>query len=64
MAVGEVLVVNAAIRRLIAQRVPAEEIAQAACAAGMRALRASALAAVRAGRTTLAEVLRVSQEEF
>ena len=62
-AAAEVLTVTSAIRRLIQQREPAEGIKQEACAAGMRTLRESGLRAVRDGRTDLAEVLRVTQED-
>jgi len=63
-AIGEVLMVSAAIRRLTQQRASAEEIKQQACREGMRTLRDSALAAVRAGKTTIGEVVRVTQEDF
>jgi len=63
LAAGEVLVVSSAIRGLIQQRVPADSIREQACKEGMRTLRDSALKAVAAGQTSLAEVLRVTQED-
>ena len=56
--------VSPAIRRLSQQRASAEEIKQQASQEGMRTLRESALAAVRAGKTTVRELLRVTQEDF
>ena len=63
-AVAEALLVTPGIRRLVQQREPAERIKELACREGMRTLRESALITVRDGKTTLAEVLRVTQEDF
>jgi type II secretory ATPase GspE/PulE/Tfp pilus assembly ATPase PilB-like protein len=62
-AVGETLVISPAIRDLTQQRAPAEQIKRQALAEGMRTLRDSAMATAGAGRTTVAEVLRVTQED-
>jgi len=64
MAAGEVLIVSLAIRRLIQQRVPADQIRELGCKEGMHLLRDSALRAVEAGKTSVSEVLRVTQGEF
>ncbi len=56
--------VTPGIRRLVQQREPAERIKELACREGMRTLRESALMAVKEGKTTLGEVLRVTQEDF
>jgi len=63
-AIGEVLMVSPAIRRLSQQRASAEEIKRQASQEGMRTMRDAALAAVRAGKTTVSELLRVTQEDF
>ncbi|MCY2951751.1 MAG: GspE/PulE family protein [Planctomycetota bacterium] len=63
-AVAEVLPVTPGIRRLVQQREPAERIKELACLEGMRTLRESAILGVKEGKTTLAEVLRVTQEDF
>src|SRR5690606_31526386 len=56
----EVMIVDEAIRGLIVERAPIEEITRAAIAGGMRRLREDGVAKVLAGRTTLAEVARVT----
>ncbi len=61
--VFELLVVDAAIRTLIQQRAEAAAIKQAAVAAGMATLRHDALLKLKAGRTTVEEVLRVTHED-
>jgi type II secretory ATPase GspE/PulE/Tfp pilus assembly ATPase PilB-like protein len=48
----------------VQERQPAEQIREQACREGMRTLRQSALEAVRSGRTTAAEAIRVTQEDF
>jgi type II secretory ATPase GspE/PulE/Tfp pilus assembly ATPase PilB-like protein len=63
-AIGEALLVSASIRQLIQQRGPADRIKEAACREGMRTLRETAVLAALAGDTTMAEVLRVTQEDF
>jgi general secretion pathway protein E/type IV pilus assembly protein PilB len=63
MAVGELLKVSPAIRRLIQNQEPSDRIKQLACQEGMRTLRDAAIVALKAGKTTVAEILRVSQEE-
>jgi type II secretory ATPase GspE/PulE/Tfp pilus assembly ATPase PilB-like protein len=62
--ISEVLPVTPQIRRLVQERQSAERIKEVACQEGMRTLRESSLAAVRAGRTVVAEALRVTQEDF
>jgi general secretion pathway protein E/type IV pilus assembly protein PilB len=63
-AVGEVLTISPAIRQLIQQSEPLEVIKEMARREGMRTLRSTALLAVKAGKTTLSEMLRVTQEDF
>ncbi len=63
MAVGEVLDASPQIRRLIQQSESPDQIKKVACQAGMRTLRESGLLAVKAGITTIQEVLRVTQED-
>ena len=64
MAVGEVLTVSSSIRRLVQQNASPDMVKEAACREGMRLLRDNALRAVSAGRTSVSEVLRVTQEDF
>src|SRR5262249_45203389 len=59
----ELLIVTEAIRPLIMNRAPATTIAQRAIDAGMRTLRTDGWNKVKAGRTTIEEVLRVTQIE-
>lgn len=61
--IHELLVVGEAIRPLVMNRAPASDIAQAAKAQGMRTLREDGWRKVKAGVTTLEEVLRVTQTE-
>ncbi len=59
----EFLQVTEAIRPLIMNRAPASNIAQKAIEHGMRTLRNDGWVKVKAGRTTVEEVLRVTQTE-
>jgi type II secretion system protein E len=59
----ELLVVTEALRPLIMNRAPASTLAQKAIDGGMRTLRADGWVKVKAGRTTIEEVLRVTQTE-
>jgi general secretion pathway protein E/type IV pilus assembly protein PilB len=59
----ELLILNEAIRPLILSRAPASTIAQKAIEEGMRTLRVDGWNKVKAGRTTIEEVLRVTQIE-
>jgi type II secretion system protein E len=59
----ELLLVSEAIRPLIMNRAPATTIAQRAMEAGMRTLRNDGWIKVKAGETTIEEVLRVTQME-
>ncbi|HEY4952103.1 MAG TPA: ATPase, T2SS/T4P/T4SS family [Verrucomicrobiae bacterium] len=59
----ELLVVTEAIRPLIMNRAPATTIAQRAIEAGMRTLRIDGWNKVKAGETTIEEILRVTQME-
>ncbi|MDK2820112.1 MAG: type pilus assembly protein PilB [Clostridia bacterium] len=59
-AIHEVLVMNAELRKLVAQKAPASAIKEAALASGMVTLMDDGLEKVRRGITTVAEVLRVS----
>jgi type II secretory ATPase GspE/PulE/Tfp pilus assembly ATPase PilB-like protein len=61
IAVGEILGVSPGVRQVVQQREPAERIKAQACREGMRTLRANAVALASAGRTTISEVLRVTQ---
>ena len=63
-AVGEVMTVTAAIRQKIQAHEAAENIKEQARREGMTSLRETALQAAVEGRTTLAEVLRVTQEDL
>jgi type II secretory ATPase GspE/PulE/Tfp pilus assembly ATPase PilB-like protein len=61
--IHELLVVNEAIRPLVMNRASAPTIAQAARNQGMRTLREDGWRKVKAGVTTIEEVLRVTQTE-
>ena len=62
-AIHELLVIDDAIRALVMARADAAAIRRQAIAAGMTTLREDGLAKARAGLTTEAEVLRVTQDE-
>jgi general secretion pathway protein E len=59
----ELLLINESIRELILKHASADAIKTAAVAQGMRTLRDDGWLKVREGTTTVAEVLRVTQEE-
>ena len=59
----EFLLVNDAVRQLILKRSSADAIKETAVGLGMRTLRDDGWAKVRGGSTTVAEVVRVTQEE-
>ncbi len=59
----ELLLLNESIRPLILNRAPATTIAQRAIEQGMRTLRTDGWNKVKAGKTTIEEVLRVTQIE-
>jgi len=59
----ELLIVTEAIRPMIMNRANASTIAQRAIEAGMRTLRTDGWNKVKAGKTTIEEVLRVTQTE-
>ena len=63
MGIYELLILNEALRPLILNRSAATTIAQKAMEMGMRTLRADGWNKVRAGQTTVEEVLRVTQTE-
>jgi type II secretion system protein E len=63
MGIYELLILNEALRPLILNRAPASTIAQRAIEEGMRTLRTDGWNKVRAGQTTIEEVLRVTQTE-
>lgn len=63
MGIYELLLLNEAIRPLILNRSPASTIAQRAMDQGMRSLRTDGWNKVKAGLTTIEEVLRVTQTE-
>src|ERR1043165_5047558 len=63
MGIYELLLLNEAIRPLILSRAPASTIANKAMEGGMRTLRVDGWNKVKAGRTTIEEVLRVTQTE-
>jgi len=59
----ELLPVDETLRKLIVSRAPADQIKTRAVEMGMRTLREDAWIKVRSGQTSVAEVLRVTQEE-
>jgi len=59
----ELLVMSDAVRQLILKRSSADAIRDAAVSEGMRTLREDGWRQVRSGLTTVAEVVRVTQEE-
>lgn len=61
MGIFEILVVDEEIRSLILKKASADEIKKAAIKAGMKTLRDDGLLKVVEGKTTLDEVLRVTQ---
>ena len=63
MGIYELQIVNAALRPLILNRAAASTMAQKAIENGMRTLRIDGWNKVRAGQTTIEEVLRVTQIE-
>ena len=63
MGIYELLLLNEAIRPLILDRAPASTIAARAVELGMRSLRTDGWNKVREAKTTLEEVLRVTQVE-
>ena len=63
MGIYELLIVNEALRPLILNRAAASTMAQKAIENGMRTLRIDGWNKVRAGQTTIEEVLRVTQIE-
>src|SRR5882762_8476228 len=63
MGIYELLILHEALRPLILNRAPASTIAQKAMDFGMRTLRTDGWNKVRAGQTTIEEVLRVTQIE-
>jgi type II secretion system protein E len=63
MGIYELLILNEAIRPLVLNRSAASTIAQRAIEQGMRTLRTDGWNKVRAGLTTIEEVLRVTQTE-
>lgn len=63
MGIYELLLINETIRPLILSRAPASTIANKAVEQGMRPLRTDGWVKVREGKTTIEEVLRVTQIE-
>jgi type II secretory ATPase GspE/PulE/Tfp pilus assembly ATPase PilB-like protein len=63
LGIYEILIVSEAIRPLVLSRAAASTIAQRAIEHGMRTLRMDGWNKVRAGLTTIEEVLRVTQTE-
>jgi type IV pilus assembly protein PilB len=57
MGIFEILIIDEELRRAILARASTQELRRIALAAGMRPLRASGIAAIAAGRTSLEEVL-------
>lgn len=62
-AIYEMLVMSEPIREMVVQRRPTNEIKKQAIKDGMKTLRMAGWEKVKLGITTLAEVLRVTQEE-
>ena len=63
LGIYELLVANDELRQLASERQPSNLIKQAAMAAGMRTLRQDGWQKVREGRTSIAEVLRVTKAD-
>jgi len=63
MGIYELLILNEGLRPMILNRAPASTIAAKAMEFGMRTLRTDGWNKVRAGQTTIEEVLRVTQIE-
>ena len=63
LGIYELLILNEAVRPLILNRAPASTIAAKAVEQGMRTLRTDGWNKVKAGLTTIEEVLRVTQTE-
>jgi type II secretory ATPase GspE/PulE/Tfp pilus assembly ATPase PilB-like protein len=63
MGIYELLFMDEAIRPLIISRAASSTIAQKAMSRGMHTLRADGWIKVKAGMTTIEEVLRVTQTE-
>lgn len=63
MGIYELLLINETIRPLILSRAPASTIANKAVEQGMRPLRSDGWVKVREAKTTIEEVLRVTQIE-
>ena len=61
-AISEVLPITEKLRQLIQERANADTLQKLAVSEGMRTLQQSALLAVKAGKTTITEVLRVTQD--
>jgi len=59
----EVMTVSEAIRAMILERASASQIRRQAAAEGMMSLREDGWRLVKSGKTTLAEVLRVTKDE-
>ena len=59
LSVNEVMLVNEEIQHLIVERAAADRISSAAAEAGMISLREDGLEKVRAGLTSVEEILRV-----
>ena len=59
----ELLDVSESIRKMILERRPADQLKGRAVELGMRTLRDDGWRKARAGATTVAEVLRVTQDE-
>jgi general secretion pathway protein E len=62
--IHELLVVDDAVRALVMARADAGAIRRQASASGMTGLRADGFAKVAAGLTTIAEIVRVTQDEL
>jgi len=59
----EMMTITDEIRSLILQKVPSHQIKQKAVSQGMKVLRESGWDKIKAGQTTIEEVVRVTQEE-
>jgi len=63
LGIFELMLIDDAIRELVAQNVDAKRIKRQAIASGMRALRVDGARKVLRGATSVAEVLRATEEE-
>lgn len=64
LGIYELMVPDEKVRKLVIERVAATEIKKAAESGGMKSMRSDGILKVKAGITTIEEVLRVTQEDL